>query len=61
MEGNLVLTDLKQHNLSVSFTDKEWNKLDQYLAETGLKKGAFIRKIIMAYLDSQEQEERGQI
>ena len=56
MEGKLVLADLKQHNLSVSFTDEEWNKLDQYLTETGLKKGAFVRRTILAYLARQEQE-----
>ena len=44
----------KRFQISVPMSDFEANRLEQYLKESGMKKGAFTRQALQRYLDAQE-------
>lgn len=50
-------TALKSKQIGVPFTDEEWRRLNEYLAKNnGMKKGLFIRNLVLRALREEEQE-----
>jgi predicted DNA-binding protein len=50
------MVETKPRQIAVPLSKEEVEKLDVYLKRGGIKKGAFVRKAILAYLNIQEQE-----
>ena len=48
------MTDAKPRQIAVPLTEKETTRLNRYLESGGIKKGAFVRLAILAYLDEAE-------
>ena len=47
----------KRRQLFAGLNEEEWERLQQYIEATGLKKGHFVRKVVLAELDRREKEE----
>jgi len=55
MNGNkTVAIRIKNRSFGVPLTDNEMRRIHEYLMDTGLKKGHFVRKAILNELERQE-------
>ena len=51
----MVSTALINKQIAVPFTEEEWDRFNQFLAKGGMKKGPIVRKVVLEYLDHQNQ------
>ena len=49
--------DMKKLTVAIPLTSDERSRVDAYIDGLGMKKGTFVRKLILEYLDRAEQTE----